>query len=97
MDVYFNIFFKPGVGSKGENGATPLHLAARFQVDRPIESVEGTSRTGTPEDTPKCSKKQVEAQLTCEKLSTTNASQKSYLKPPSFGLRKRDSGGTPWF
>ena len=81
------------VGAKGENGATPLHLAARFQVDRRSYGSEGPSTIATPEETPKCLRKQVEGRLSGEKGSAGNASQKMYLKPPSFGLRKRDSGG----
>ena len=82
------------MGAKGENGATPLHFAARFQVDRHPDANEGPSTTVTPEQTPKCKKKQLEGRGSGEKMSAGNTSQKTYLKPPSFGLRKRDSGGT---
>ena len=86
------------VGAKGENGATPLHLAARFQIDRRADASEGPSTVATPEETPQCVRKQMEGRTSGEKISNAgNASQKSYLKPPSFGLRKRESGGTVIF
>ena len=89
-------FLKPGVCAKGENGATPLHFAARFQVNRhaSTDASEGPSQVVTPEETPKFSKKQLEGRSSGEKMPAGNTSQKAYLKPPSFGLRKRDSGGT---
>ena len=89
-------FLKPDVCAKGENGATPLHFAARFQVNRhtSTDTSEGPSQVVTPEETPKFSKKQLEGRSSGEKMLAGNTSQKTYLKPPSFGLRKRDSGGT---
>ena len=81
------------MGAKGENGATPLHFAARFQVNRHTDASGGPSTVVTPEETPKFLKKQLEGRSSGEKMPAGNTSQKTYLKPPSFGLRKRDSGG----
>ena len=72
------------MGAKGENGATPHHFAARFQVNRHTDASEGPSKVVT----------QLEGRSSGEKMPAGNTSQMTYLKPPSFGLRKRDSGGT---
>ena len=82
------------MGAKGENGATPHHFAARFQVNRHTDASEGPSKVVTPKETPKFLKKQLEGRSFGEKMPAGNTSRMTYLKPSSFGLRKRDSGGT---
>jgi hypothetical protein len=62
-------------------------------VDRRADANEGPSTTVTPAETPNFGKKQLEGP-SGEKASGGNTSQKTYLRPSSFGLRKKDSGGT---
>lgn len=82
-DSCFILFAYWGVGVKGENGASPLHFAARFHLDKCDEII--------PEETPKLSKKQFEGSIS-EKHLSAYVPQKTYLKASNVGAKKRDMG-----
>ena len=84
------------VDARGENAATPLHFAARFQLSKHCTSQRVAS---APEETPRLAVKQVEIKASGEvakkgsEKATSSSSHKNYLKPSAFGLKKRENSG----
>ena len=84
------------VVARGENAATPLHFAARFQWSKHCTSQRVAS---APEETPRLAVKQLEIKASGEvaqkgsEKTTSSSSHKNYLKPSAFGLKKRENSG----
>ena len=84
------------VDARGENAATPLHFAARFQLSKHCTSQRVAS---APEETPRLAVKQVEIKASGEvakkgsEKTTSSSSHKNYLKSSAFGLKKRENSG----
>lgn len=62
-------------------------------MDSQIDASEDLSNAVTTEETRKFTRKQLEIKPSNERSSVGTVSQKTYLKAPSFALRKKDSGG----